>query len=279
MKKLILALSIFSLVMGCASKPAKKGKETTPIAEKEEVKATYNEKVTVMEVDALSKTPCPREGAWTGVEWRKVIPMANACVRAKDWHRVESIGGYLGVHAHLTPWGPYYMSLAAGARKDYPRAIWMLELALKKAPTEGLFHYQMGRMHWELEDDVAALKELKMASDMNPGLTDAHWVMGQIALQRGDTTEAERLLDKTLDNDSKHLPALMAMASIKSKAKDWPAAESYLSRALRSSPKNAKVRMAMNQVQEKMKADRPQAQTPKSKKVSARKPSGNKKVD
>ena len=149
MNKLILALSL--LAVGCASAPAKKGQPKAAalaVAQKEEVKPAYTEKMTVQKVVELAKMACPRDGAWNGMEWRKVIPMANACVQAKDWRRVDSIGEYLGVHAHLAPWGAYYMSLAAGARKDYPRAIWMMELALKKAPTEGLFHYQMGRTAW-----------------------------------------------------------------------------------------------------------------------------------
>lgn len=270
----ILAAMSFIVGIGCASKPATKGqgKSATPL--KEEVKPTYAEKTSAIPV-AEASGKCPKDGAWNGMDWRKIISMANACVKAKDWRKVETIGSHLAIHFSLTPWGAYYLSLAAGQRKDYPRAIWMMELALKKAPKEGLFHYQMGRMQWEQEDDVAALKSLQMASAMNPSLTDAHWIMGQIELQRGNHAQAEQLLAKALDNDSRHWPALMAMASLKSKEKAWDQAETYLSRALRVNPKDAKARQALNQVQEMQAKVQAQKQPPKV--SSVRKPSGEKK--
>lgn len=276
MKQLFI-LSLAVVMTACASKPATNAKgQTAAQPVKEDVKPTYTDKTGAMTVAQVSASvKCPKDGAWNGQDWKKIIPMANACVKAKDWRKVENIGSHLGIHAALTPWGAYYMSLAAGNRKDYPRAIWMMELALKKAPQEGLFHYQLGRMHWEMEDDVNALKSLKLASEMNPGLTDAHWVMGQIALQRGDIGEAEKLLSKALDNDVRHWGALMAMASLKSKEKNWEQAESYLSRALRVNPKDGKARTALNQVQEQM--AKAQASKAPVKVTSQRKPTGEKK--
>lgn len=250
MKKLVLISAVVALT-ACASKPVVEDKNVAKVDPKEEVKATFTEKFSAIEVGLINnKTPCPKDGAWNNADWRRIIPMANACVRTADWRKVEAMGAHMGVHAHLTPWGPYYMSLAAGARKDYPRAIWMLELALKKAPQEGLFHYQMGRIYWEMDDDTAALKSLKTASDLNPSLTDAHWVMGQISLQRGELGEAERQLMRAIDNNFKHWPALMAMASVKSKAKDWTGAESFLMKAIRVNGRSTKARVALAQIQE-----------------------------
>ncbi len=273
----VAALGSALSLLGCASKPAAKGTGKVAVAEaKEEVKPTYSEKVGAMTVaEVSSKTKCPKDGAWNGQDWKKIIPMANACVKAKEWRRVENIGAYLGIHASLTPWGAYYMSLAAGNRKDFPRAIWMMELALKKAPNEGLFHYQMGRMYWEQEDDVNALKSLKLASEKNPDLTDAHWVMGQIALQRGEHPQAEKLLERALDNDPRHWGALMAMASLRTKEKNWDQAESLLSRALRVNPKDTKARQALNQVNEMQAKNQASKQPPKV--SSSRKPTAEKK--
>ncbi len=272
-QKLCVAMAV--LAAGCASKPSKDGAGKAGAAvKKEEVKPTYTEKTGAVSVADVSGK-CPKEGAWNGLDWKKIVPMANACVKAKEWRRVENIGSHLAIHASLTPWGAYYMGLAAGNRKDYPRAIWMMELALKKAPSEGLFHYQMGRMYWEQEDDVAALKSLKVASDLNPSLTDAHWIMGQIELQKGHHAAAEKLLSKALDNDSRHWPALMAMASLKSKEKSWDQAEAFLSRALKVNPKDAKARQALNQVQEMQAKVQASKQPPKV--SSVRKPSGEEK--
>lgn len=242
MKNLIL-LSVAALFLsGCASGPGKKADAPAP---------TYSEKVGAVSVTEFkSGSSCPPDGKWEGPDWRKIVGYANACVKAKDWRKVEMIGNYLAVNAHLTPWGAYYMSLAAQARKDYPRAVWMLELALKKAPNEGIFHYQLGRLHWELGDEQLALKELKLASEMNPSLTDAHYVMGQMALQKEDYSTAEKLLRMALANDSKHWPSLMAMASLRMKTGDWTKAESALEEAVSQNPRSSKARLALAQVQE-----------------------------
>lgn len=214
-------------------------------------KATYTEKVTAMNLEELKPTTaCPADGKWKGLDWRKVVPMANACVKAKDWRKVEMIGNELAMSAHLTPWGAYFLSLAAQSRKDYPRAIWMLELALKKAPNEGLFHYQMGRVQWELGEEAAAIKSLKLASDLNPSLVDAHYVTGMLALQRDDTSEAEKRLRKALAVDSRHWGTIMAMASLRMKQKDWNQAENSLEDAVRINPRSSRARLALAQVRE-----------------------------
>jgi tetratricopeptide (TPR) repeat protein len=248
-------VSLFILVgvVGCASYPAKspQASATTPTVKEDPIKPTFNEKVSALNVDDYKTSgTCPKDGAWNGLDWKKILPMANACVKSKDWRKVENIGSYLGMHHSLTPWGAYYMSLAAEARKDLPRAQWMMELALKKAPNEGLFHYQLGRLYWVNEDTVQALKELKTASDNNPTLTDAHWIVGQIALQKGSFKEAEDYLNKALDNNRNHWPALMALATVKTKGKDWAAAELVLIKAIRANPRSLKARMALAEIQE-----------------------------
>lgn len=253
MKKLS-ALLIAGLLSACASKPSKpeaQGKSTKARSEvKAEVTApTYTEKASAKAAEQWTGV-CPKDNSFTTADWRKVVGMANGCVKAKDWRKVENLGNHLAVTAHLTPWGSYFLSLAAGQRKDYPRAVWMMELALKKTPNEGLFHYQLGRLHWEMGNESDALKSLKQASDLNPALTDAHWITGQLALQKGDYNEAARLLEKALDVDGKHLPSLLAMATVKTKTSDWSAAEGYLDRAIRLNPRALKPRMARAQIQE-----------------------------
>ncbi len=242
MKNLIVATSVALLLSACASTPGQKAEVPVP---------TYTEKVSAISVnDFKPSTACPADAKFKSPDWRKLVSYANACVKAKDWRKVEAIGNELAISAHLTPWGPYFMSLAAQSRKDYPRATWMLELALKKAPNEGIFHYQMGRLNWELGDDAAALKELKMASDLNPSLSDAHYVMGQLALRKEDYSGATNMFRKTLSLDPKHWPATMGMATVSMKSGDWAKAESTLEDAVRLNPRSTKARLALAQVQE-----------------------------
>lgn len=243
MNKFIIVTAAALLLSACASGPSSK-RDDVPVP-------TYTEKVGGINVEDLKPAAgCPGDSKWEGQDWRKVVGYANACVKAKDWLKVEKIGNWLAVNAHLTPWGAYYMSLAAQSRKDYPRANWMLELALKKAPSVGIFHYQMGRLQWEMGEEKAALESLKKASDLDASLTDAHYVMGQMALNKEDYSAAETLLRKALANDSKHWPATMAMASLKMKKGDWTAAENMLEDAVHLNPRSAKARLALAQVQE-----------------------------
>lgn len=248
------AVLIFTsiLISGCATPGAEIKKQTyiAPAPLNAPAAPTYSEKARGVTVDQVKSANCPQDNKWENLTWTKIIPLANACVKAKDWHRVEKMGDLLAKTAYLTPWGAYYLSVAAEARKDYPRALWMLELALKKNPNEGIFHYEIGRIQWELKDDAEALKHLKMASDLNSSLTGAHWIMGQMAIQRQDYSAAEHLFEKALESDSEHMPSIFAMAQVKVIKKEWERAEEYLAKAVRYNPRSTKARLALAQVQE-----------------------------
>lgn len=251
MRNIILFAVVLGLT-GCASSPTK-----TPAPTQATINApaapTYSEKVSNVPLSMMkTSAQCPVSNAgFEGLDWRKVVPMANACVKASDWRKVETLGNYLAMKAPLTPWGAYYLSLAASSRRDYARASWMLELALKKNPNEGLFHYELSRIHWELGSEEQARVHLKMASDMSPSLTPAHWTLGQLAIDRGDYKEAERRLKMALQSDSRHWPTLMSFAALKMKTKDWEEAEEYLTKAVATNPRSTKARVALATVQEK----------------------------
>lgn len=241
-----IALSFAMLMLAaCAAGPQVKKEETAAV-----VKPTYTEKVSAITLEEQKSSTCPVDASFQKDDWRKIVPTANACVKAKNWNQLEKIGNHLAKTAPLTPWGAYYMSLVATVRKDYPRAQWMLELALKKAPNEGLFHYELGRLFWEQKDDAGAIKEMKLASDLSPSLTDAHYIVGMLALRADDTGAARQAFNKTLDNNSKHLEGLMGAAQVEIKAKDFTKAEQFLERAVRANPRSSKARFALAQVQE-----------------------------
>jgi len=160
------------------------------------------------------------------------------------------MGDHLAKRSYVSPWGAYYLALSAESRRDYPRAIWMLELALKKAPNEGILHYEMGRIHWDLGEDAAAIKRLKLASGFNPSLTEAHWVLGQIALNRQDLSEARSYFKKSLENASDHFPSLVSMAQVEMNSKNFEAARDFLVKAISVNSRSAKARLALAGLQE-----------------------------
>lgn len=245
-RNIILFAAVTVLLSACATGPQTAKKDAAALAP---VQPSYSERVVGVPMDQI-KVSCPADSKWESLPVQKVMALANACVKAKDWVKVEKMGDVLAKQAYLTPWGAYYLSMSAEGRKDYPRAIWMLELALKKDPKEGLFHYELGRIHWELKNDVEALKQLKMASEANPSLTGAHWLMGQMAMQRQELSDANRLFEKALSNNPQHWPSLMSMAQLKMMGKDWVQAENFLNRAISVNPRSSKARLALARVQE-----------------------------
>lgn len=244
-RNIILVLSALAFA-GCATSPTAK---TTSIPELQPVKPSYEEKTTSMSLDKI-KASCPADNKWEEYDWKRIPPFANACVKAKDWSKLEKMGNKLATQAHLTPWGPYYLAIAAEGRKDFPRAIWMLELALKKAPKEGLFHYELARIHWDLGDDSDAVKHMKMASELSPALTEAHTSMGELAMQRHEYSEAEGYFQKALKSDDKHMTALLGLATVALNKQDFSRAEEYLARVVSLNPRSSKARLTLAQVQE-----------------------------
>lgn len=250
MKSFVRVLSVMSAsltLVHCAS-PSQNSDDGL----QSNVKASYFDKVVATRVEDLdSETSCPRSQAVDPkLEWKKLVALASACVKSQDWAQVEKVANQLSVRGRLTPWGPYYLALAAEARRDYPRAIWMLELALKKAPSEGILQYELGRIYWQMGEDGLALKSLREAASQNSSLTEAHWVNGMLALHSDKLGEAEVSFEKALSARASHWPSLMALADVKIRAKDFSRAENLLQRALRFNERSLRARLALAHVQE-----------------------------
>ena len=250
MRNIIFVGLVAAVLSGCATGSSTQNAGVPTPTQLAPVVASYSERVDAQALEQYRGGACPTDGKWETLSWQKMVSVAGACVKAKDFLKVEKIGDYLARSAHLTPWGPYFLALSAESRHDSPRAVWMLELALKKAPKEGIFHYELGRIQWEAKADQEAITHLKLASELSPSLTGAHWVLGQMAMQRNELSEADRLLQKALASNAEHGPSLLAMAQLKIQQKNWEQAEKFLGRAISVVPRNTKARMALAQLQE-----------------------------
>ena len=212
---------------------------------------TYRERVGSTRLKDLKLgVACPLDSAFEKEDWHKQIEFAKACVQSHNFTRVEAIGDTLATHASQTPWGPYFLSLGASARKDFPRAQWMLDLALKKAPNEGLLHYELARLNWQTNQEAAAVAEMKRASDLNASLFEAHLTLGQLAFERGDLNESRKYLSRAEGVDAHDLNLLLTRADVEVRARDYNAAERYLAQAVAQNPKALKARLALAEIQE-----------------------------
>ncbi len=193
--------------------------------------------------------------------WREQVNVINACVLKKQWRTVEQLANQMATTEHMAPWGAYYLSLAAESRNEMHRAMWMIELALKKAPRSGLLTYQQGRLQWLSGDHSTAKKTLQKAIGMDRKLTDAHLLLGQMALVNNETKEAGQRFQAALAVEPRFLPALLGFAEVAIRSKDTKAAASTLAQAVLIHPQSTQARVRQAQVFETLEKNLPEALT------------------
>ncbi len=197
----------------------------------------------------LPASPCPGSREKSG-DYKEMVKWATACARSSQWHRVEDIGNRLGIQFPNELWGPYFLSLSAEHAKDWPRARWMAELAVKKGPYEGMAYYQLGRVQWAMDDKTAAVETLKKSVEINPSLTEAHVLMGKLALLADKNSEANRHFQEAYAHDAKHLEVLLGLAEVSTRAKNWLDTQKYLRAAVQAHSESLQAHILLAQGQE-----------------------------
>lgn len=259
MKHNIWMVLIVLGAVGCAHQTPKSGTTAEVVNPKLGMEFTAQVKPQMMRTMDRSGV-CPRQAtAVKGQSWRALLASANACVQTGNWKMLELVGTEMAQIQHLSPWGPYYLSLAAESRKEYPRALWMAELALKKAPASGLLVFQQGRIHWLMRDQTTALKSFQRATELEPRLSDAHLVLGQMALVNGDLNEAGKRFQAAIAAESNYVPALLGLGEVRLKKNDIKGASEVLAQAVFSQPSSYRARLRHAQVLESYEKNFPEA--------------------
>ena len=99
--------------------------------------------------------------------WGSIMRKVNRCVQGRHWDAVAHAGSQMARFRPRSPWGAYYMSLAAEGKKHYQLALWMIDLAMKKDIKVSVLHYQKARVLWLLEQEELAKKEMKIADEIS----------------------------------------------------------------------------------------------------------------
>lgn len=254
MMKLVAAALLSVFFVGCASSPSVTKKSDAPIAVQASALPT-NAMIAGYTLDSYSGSrSCPHSVS-KSASLVDDMKAAAACVHAGQWHLVEELGNQMAMQFSGDAWGAYFLSLSAEHSKDWPRARWMSELAVKKAPNEGLTLYQLGRVQWAMGERMTALETLKKAVEKNSTLTDAHVLMGQIAMLDQKKSDAEKSFSLAYARDSKNLAALMGLAEVERLNKKWPESERYLREAISVAPKHLEARVKLAQGLESFKGD------------------------
>lgn len=233
MKKLLFVVTTF--LVGCASTGVKTTTtENEKPLPKPEIKASYTRKVASVALTEKAVVLCPTK--YDTKEETKLVEYANACVQQTKWSQVESLANTLAESNVQSPWGAYYLSLVAESKRDYPRAKWMIELAIKKAPQIGMLYFQRARLEWGLKEYHSSEESLQSSIEKDPQLIDAHVFLGQIYFRNQDYKKAAFHFNTVLQLRPNDPVALMGMSECLIHKKDFHGAVENLKKASKYYP-------------------------------------------
>ena len=185
----------------------------------------YVEKLTVVAASSRDArigacaVPTGLKGANTGKGeskvWKDLVGRADTCVNERNWPVLENLANEMSKADLDNPWPAYFLSLAAEARGDLSRAIWMTELANKKSGDKvALFVYQRGRIWMKMGDTGKAMTDLQKSVAMEPSLLEGQLYLAEIFNRDQDFGKAEAYYRAALKVDEKSYFALTGLAEI-----------------------------------------------------------------
>ncbi len=215
---LIPALSVVSImVLGCATTHDSKKDPSAVSKTNDKVVESYSRNFYGVTLSQVDKSDCRMSEKLNDqkigqMSWKEQVHLANACVATGQWQKVELIGSLLAEGENQSPWGAYYLGLAAENSNDLDRASWMNEQALRRAPSFGLLHYQKGRISWKKLEHTSAMESLLKSVQIDPNLIEAHLFIGQIFFRDQDFGKAARHFQAVLRARPKDPTALIGLA-------------------------------------------------------------------
>jgi tetratricopeptide (TPR) repeat protein len=210
MKKLGVACgSIIGLILfaGCAHSPS--SDSDASLAHQTKVKTDMyfeNAQWSVASSALSSDARCAIQlDQLKGKDWKALVEMSNACVKKGNWSGVEMAANELARTEINAPWGVYYLSLAAEQRKDYPRALWMIDSAIQKTSSDAaIFHFQKGRVLWQMKKYETALNEVQASVRLNSHLLEAQLFLADVAYNDLDYRKAKEFYSVALGLDGQN---------------------------------------------------------------------------
>lgn len=104
--------------------------------------------------------------------------------------------------------------------------------------TFGVAFYNLGRVHFGLQDKSAALQSLNQSYVLNPKDSNCVALMSQLYLEQGDEKNAEKFLGKLYSLNKNNTKVGWNLVNLALKNKDYDHAAAYLQNLIRVSPKN-----------------------------------------
>ncbi len=258
MKKLILLLSL--IFVGCANQATKNdlagpSKQKSLIDDHKKINTDLYFESFDYKPFVFSKNSgaCLQVAELKGKDWKTMLESINHCAEQNQWLSVETIGYELLKTNVNSPWGAYYLSLAAEYNKDLPRSLWMIDLAIKKASSEmAILQFQRGRVLWLLDQKPQAVKEFTLAAKLDKSIFDANLFLAEISYHELDYKQASQKFKEVLAVDDKNLHALLDGAECAVNNGDSLIAAQYLEKAISVKPDMLQPRVRLGQIYEEL---------------------------
>jgi tetratricopeptide (TPR) repeat protein len=160
------------------------------------------------------KFDCKKYTDFEKEEWENLVESALSCISDKDWVSLSKIADILS-HNHLkAPWGPYYKSIVAYERfRDFQRAEWMCNLALKKSPNNPIINYQLARIYWNTERKPEAFDLMLEINKKDPENPSVLRFLGDVEYTDRNFKKALKYYEKIIPRYSRDLDFRAALAT------------------------------------------------------------------
>lgn len=235
------ALLSASLMIACSSTPVR-----TPIRKVDtaEVQRKYVSAVQSSFQGDTKFENCPTQKAVdANKNWKSLMAKANGCINKSQWSMVENIGERISEIEPDAPWGAYYLSIASENKGHTERAMWMIDLALKKASDVGVLRYQRGRILWKQQFYKESIAEMEKSIDLDKNIKDAHLFLAQVYLRELDFKKAQTHFEAVLLSESRNQAALMGLASCYIELENTKEAISVIDRGIANFPRTLDFRL------------------------------------
>jgi tetratricopeptide (TPR) repeat protein len=188
-------------------------------------------------VPSSADKPAPGQAAGPSKDWRALLQYANACVKVKNWATLETLANAIARTDIDSPWGAYFLSVAAEGRNELQRSLWMADLAQKKAGgRSGLFAYQKGRVFFKMKETTRAMKEVERAVAMDATLAEGSFFLAEIYHRDLELDKAAQYYTKAISADAKHFGSLAGMAEVMLQQNKADDAAAYYQKAIAVQP-------------------------------------------
>jgi tetratricopeptide (TPR) repeat protein len=158
-------------------------------------------------------------------------------VKEKNYKVLETLATAIARIDIDSPWGAYFLSVSAEGSGDFQRALWMADLAQKKAGgISGLFSYQKARVLYGLKETNLAMKEVEHAIALDSKLAEGYFFLAQIHDRDLETDLAVKNYQAALNADPKHYGALIYLAELRLQANKADDAASLYAKAIEVRP-------------------------------------------